>query len=121
MKKYSAKLLFQFRVKTGRKVGVRRICEERIIHFDKESALFALAYAKKIGKKCEYKYKNADGGLVKFEFIGIIELICCDLVCQPGEVWYDIVQRVRPMERKASLIPREACLSAIVDERRQKG
>jgi hypothetical protein len=120
MGKYSAKLLFQFRVKVRGFNNIRRLCEERIINFDEKSARRALIYSKKAGKNAEYNYKNNDGNLVSFEFLGIVQLICCDLVCRDGEVWYEIIEKVRPMERKASLIPPEDCLSAVKDERRKE-
>jgi hypothetical protein len=33
--------------------------------------------------------------------------------CEPEEVWYDILRMIRPMERRAQLIPRERDLNAI--------
>jgi hypothetical protein len=37
--------------------------------------------------------------------------------CQPNEVWYDIREYVRPMERRKAILPLEANLNAIRNER----
>ena len=47
-----------------------------------------------------------------FEFVGVMELLRLDSY-HPEEVWYDIVERVRPMERRVALIPPESQLCAI--------
>jgi hypothetical protein len=93
--------------------GVRRICEERIIAFFAPNAHAALREAKRRGRAAQHRYKNNDGNPVRFEFIGVLELLRIDPVCKEDEVWYDITERVRPMERRASIIPPESRLSAI--------
>lgn len=115
--RYSAKLLFQFRVVVGGKAGKRRLCEEQIIVLEAESAKDALTKAKRRGKQAEFKYKNAQGNPVYYEFIGVMELL--DLqACDGDEVWYRLVERVQPSERKSILIPPESELNAIWNARR---
>lgn len=111
--KYGAKLLFQWRVMVGRSSGKRRTCEERIINFTAGTARAALREAKRFGKKAEFDYKNSDGNPVFFEFVGVMDLLHLGSECGQNEVWYDIVERVKPMERRKLLIPPERQLSAI--------
>ena len=80
---------------------------------DAVSAKQALAKAKRKGKKSEFHYKNDDDNPVYFEFIGVLDLLELGLECEDDEVWYDIVQRLLPSERRSKLIPPEAELNAI--------
>ena len=113
MKRYAAKLLFQFRVVIDGDSGKRRTCEERLIVITAESGPKALSLAKRKGRKSQYRYKNGDGNPVHFEFIGIMDLLCLGTECDDDEVWYDIVERLLPMERKDKFIPPESALNAI--------
>jgi len=116
LKKYAAKLLFQFRVVVDGDSGKRRTCEERIILIDAESARHALRTAKQRGKKGQFNYKNSDGNSVHFEFIGVMDLMELGIECAEGEVWYDIVERISPSERRDRLLPPESELSAVKNE-----
>jgi hypothetical protein len=111
--RYAAKLLFQFRVMVDGNPGIRRTCEERIITFSAAHGTAALREARRRGGAEQFHYKNSDGNTVYFEFVGVLELLRLDPGCEGDEVWYDIVERVRPMERRASIIPPESSLSAI--------
>jgi hypothetical protein len=111
--RYAAKLFFQFRVMVDGSPGVRRTCEERIVSFSAAHGQAALREAKRRGRAAQHRYKNSDGKAVYFEFIGVVELLRLDPACEPDEVWYDITDRVRPMERRATIIPPESRLSAI--------
>src|SRR5262249_17736493 len=102
---------FEFRV--NGEPNKKRLCEERIIVFKAPSANAALALAKRRGKQCQYRYTNANGNPVRFEFIGTMELLCLDPECEKDEVWYVLGDRLLPSERKASLIPPESKLNAI--------
>ncbi|MEW6302248.1 MAG: DUF4288 domain-containing protein [Verrucomicrobiota bacterium] len=109
-KRYAAKLLFQFRVESE---GKRRLCEERIILVPARSGKAALTKAKRHAKASEFSYKNSDARRVHFEFIGVMDLLHLGPECEPGEVWYDIVEYVQPMERRKKLLPPESKLNAI--------
>ena len=116
MKRYAAKLFFQYRVDLGTEIGKRRTCEERIVLIDASSAKSALAKAKRKGSKAENDYDNNEGNRVYFEFIGVRELLLLDPECAEDEVWYEIVDRVLPMERRDVFIPLETELNAIRHE-----
>jgi hypothetical protein len=49
---------------------------------------------------------------VRFEFVGVLDLLELGLECEADEVWYDTRQMLTPMERRESLIPPERELSA---------
>jgi hypothetical protein len=93
--------------------GVRRTCEERIITFSASNGRAALREAKRRGRAAQHRYKNSDGNPVHFEFVGVLELLRLDPACESDEVWYEITERVRSSERRASIIPPESRLSAI--------
>lgn len=119
-RRYAARLLFQFRVMVDGHPGVRRLCEDRIIVLRAAGARSALAKARARGKAGEYQGPNADGTPVFFEFIGVTDLLELGVECEPDEVWYDIVQKVKPMERRRKLIPAPERLNAIARERSNK-
>jgi hypothetical protein len=104
-KRYAAKLLFQYKVVVNGKASTRRVCEERIILFEAASDQKALGYAKNKGHRAESTYRNLQGDRVAFEFVGVRDMIQLGFECNPDEVWYDIKEMVRPMERRAQLIP----------------
>lgn len=111
--RYSAKLLFQFRVMIGTDPGIMRTCEERIVVFHAADARKALAEAKRRGRKAQHHYSNSDGNRVFFELVGVMDLLELGPECDDDEVWYDIVVRKQPMERAAQLLPEESTLSAL--------
>ncbi|HEY5040618.1 MAG TPA: DUF4288 domain-containing protein [Verrucomicrobiae bacterium] len=113
VKRFAAKLLFQFRVIVNGDSGVRRICECQIIQFGSTNASSALREAKLRAIKKQHNFKNSDGNLVRFEFVGVQELLCLDPVCDSDEVWYEIFDRVKPMERRLKFVPLEKKLNAI--------
>lgn len=112
-KRFAALLLFQFRVMVNDDPGKRRLCEKRIINFWATDGPTALKEAKRRGRAAQHSYKNSTGNCVYFDFIGVQELLCLGEECEHDEVWYDIVQLVRPMERKNELIPPESELNAM--------
>ena len=112
-KRFAAKLLFQFRVQVAGDSGKRRICEQRIVVITAKYAKSALLEAKKKGRAAEHNYKNNEDWPVYFEFIGVMELLCLDPACENDEVWFEIVERILPMERKQRLLPQETKLNAI--------
>lgn len=111
--RYAAKLLFQFRVTVDGSDGIMRTCEERIVVLRATHARDALAKAKRHGRKAQFDYRNDDGNPVHFEFVGVLDLLHLGPECEGYEVWYDIVTRKQPMERAASILPKESELNAI--------
>lgn len=103
--RYSAKLLFQYRVDLGRHSGKRRTCEERIIIFSATSPANAVAAAKKKGKAAEFSYENDQHVPVYLEFVGVLDILRHGPEMEEGTVWYDIKDRVLPKERRTSIVP----------------
>ena len=79
--------------------GVRRLCEDRIILVRAPDARSALGKARAHGNAAQYHYRNASGTPVFFEFAGVTDLLKLGVECGADEVWYDIVQKVKPRER----------------------
>ena len=119
--RYSAKLLFQFRVDVDGDPSKRRLCEERIVVIEAKTPQAALKKAQRRGKIAEHSYANEEGNPVHFEFIGIMDLLFLGVECDDDEVWYDIRERMLPMERRDKLIPPEAELNAIRETRQDGG
>jgi len=118
--RYAARLLFQFRVVVNGNPGVRRLCEDRIVVLRALGARSALAKARARGKAAEYRHRTPSGDPLFFEFVGVTDLLELGVECEPDEVWYDIVHKVRPMERRRQLIPAPERLTAIAAERSNK-
>lgn len=110
--RFSAKLLFQFRVEHD-EPSIMRTCEERNVVFQAKTARAALAETKRRGKTAQHVYKNDSGENVHFEFVGVMDVLQLGIECEEDEVWYDITTRKLPMERAQSIIPPENSLSAL--------
>ena len=111
--KYAAKLLYQYEAVNPRLRGKRRLCEESTILIHARSAKEALRLAKRHARRRYFTFRTVDGVKVGFQFVGVRDLMRLGMECEPEEVWYDIVQLVRPMERRRKLIPAEHKLNAI--------
>ena len=81
--------------------------------FSAAHARAALREANRRGRVAQHHYKNNNGNPVYFEFVGVLELLRLDPACERDEVWYDITDRLRPMERRATIVPPISRLSAI--------
>ena len=93
------------------------MCEERIINFKARSPREALRLAKLRGKRGEHAYKNTDGNKVSFQFVGVLDLMSLGIECEAEEVWYDIRERLLPMERRARILPKDRHLLARLNGR----
>ncbi len=111
--RYSAKLLFQWRVVVNGVQDKRRLCEVRIVLIRASNGKEALRKAKRIGSSSHFQYKNNENNPVYFEFVGVLDLLRLGLEMEKNEVWYDIVEKLLPMERKKKIIPPESDLCAI--------
>ena len=112
MKRFSAKLLFQYRVEIEGDSGRFRTVEERIVTTHSPDARSALETFKHAAHEDESSYLNDEGNRVYIEFVGIVDMMELGLVCGESDVWYDIRTMLTPMERKAQLIPDESVMLA---------
>jgi hypothetical protein len=111
--RYTAKLLFQYRVLMNKKSNIMRTCEERMVVLRATSARSALSAAKRRGKNAEFQQTNPAGNKVLFEFVGVLDLLRLGPECEKDEVWYDIKVIKQPKERSKKVIPPERKLNAI--------
>ncbi len=102
MTRYAAKLLYQWNAMPGGRASSRRVCEERIVNFRAASPRGALAKAKSIGKRGGFR-----SGGVRFQFVGILQLMELRVECGPGEAWWELSYRMQPFERRGRILPRE--------------
>ena len=110
---YAAKLLFQWRVIVGRRQHKRRVCEERVILMRARTPAEALRKSKRYGANGSFT-DHRKGRKVFFEFIGVVNLdsMLTDLNDHPAEVWYELREMLRPMERKQRLLVPEKHMRA---------
>ena len=80
----AANLLFEFRVSPRQRR--RSLCESLVVVFDVRSAEDAVARARRVGRRKEHEYKNSLGGVVRYRFLGIIDL----LEVSGDEAWYTL-------------------------------
>lgn len=121
MKRYSEKLLFQYRADLGQgQSDIMRRCEERIIVVMARSAESALKKVKIYAEKEEFDGEAEAGNSIYFEFVGVMDLLELGTECEANEVWYNIVTRKLPSERKDVFIPKESNLNALFWERKEK-
>ena len=111
--RFAAKLLFQFRAVKNGASDTMRLCEERFVVFRAPDARKALAMARRRGKSEQYRYRNDEGAIVHFEFVGIMDLLDLDPQCDEDEVWYTLSMRKLPMERADDLLLPESRFRAL--------
>ena len=117
-RRYAAMLLFQFRVVTAGASNKRRLCEKRLILLTAPDDKAALRAAKRRGREAQHNYLNGDGGRVRFEFVGVLDLLHLGVECEPDEVYYQLLRLHEPMERRGELLPPESRLQGIAEEHR---
>lgn len=110
-KKFAALMLFQFRNVKKNKVNKKRVCEERIIIFEEDTADSAYRKALKRGKEEETEYEDS-GVKILFEFVGIMEMVELGASFEDDEVWCRLIEKIEPMENKNKLIPKKTHLLA---------
>ena len=92
-RRFSAKLLFCYVVgDANRRIG--RTLETRIVCFDSRDLKSATTKFEKYGRAAAYSFTNDAGGLVEFEFVGIVDVIEPGDECDANEFWYDIESRL---------------------------
>ena len=112
-KRYVATLLYQYAAVDPSRRVERRLCEESMIVVRARSAREALRLSKQHARRRQYTVVTSDGDRLEFELIGVRDLLQLGIECQPEEVWCDTFELVRPMERRAKIIPPEGRLNAV--------
>jgi len=69
-----------------------------------KNAFFALKKANKYGKQAEFTADNYAGKVYSFEFIGITDMLYLYKGFGDEMVWYDMMMKIEPMERKEKLV-----------------
>jgi len=100
--RYSAKLLFQYRLEEA-DTEMRR-CEESTVVVKAETAKDAIRQLKKQGKARQFRYVSTEQRRIRFEFVGIMDILRLGMECEANEVWYSVYTRKQPMERRSTLV-----------------
>ncbi len=115
MSRYAAKLLFQYRF-PNEPQNCYRTVEEKLVGVEADSAKSAHDFFRKRGSMDTRQFTNDDGLVIKFEFIGIVEMIHLGEEADEDEWWYSVRRMKAPMERRNRLIPDASELSAFRHE-----
>lgn len=118
--RYSAKMLFQFRVEVNSVSAKFRTVEERVCVTRASDSYIAHSFFNELGLKDEFSYVNDEGNRVFFEFIGIMEMIRLGIESEENEVWYDIRTRKLPMENRHKLVPKASELQAMKEDEQKR-
>ena len=110
-RRYCAELMFQFRVVIDGESSKVRLCERRVVELKSDSPEAAYQRALQVGNEAEVEYVNDEGNPVRFEFVGVMELLGMSAFSE-SEVWFSLHRELLPMERKAKWIPSKRNLSA---------
>ena len=115
MRRFAAKLLFQFRPSRRAEGSTIALCEERIVTFSAVSPRAALGKAKQIARRASHSFPVVGGGRVQFEPVGIMELMELGVETEPGEVWWDLYRRRVRGRQRSRLVPPERSLRIFTD------
>lgn len=115
IRKFAAKLLWQYEVQDG-SIRKKRICEERTVVFDSRDAEDAYRKAVRCGyeEECSWWVDEEETAKVERQFVGIVELLELsdwDDDEEFQEVWCELKDRVEPLERRERFIPPKGDLS----------
>lgn len=120
-KRYAALMLFQFRTVKNGISNKKRVCEERIILFEEDDSEVAFKKAQQRGREEEFSYLDY-GAEILFEFVGIMEFMELGVSLDQDEVWWRMIEKVKPMENREKLIPPKKQLDAFsLNKPRKKG
>lgn len=120
MARYAAKLLFQYRF-PNEPQNCYRTVEEKLVGTEADSAKSAYDFFRERGSIDARQFTNDDGLVVRFEFIGILEMIHLGEEADEDEWWYSVRRMKAPMERRSRLIPNASELSAFQYETSKDG
>src|SRR5947208_15023939 len=114
MRRYAAKLLFDWNRDPVTGSRVMRLFEERIVvfdirsarAFDAHSARAAVAAARRLGSRSELRYKSGH----RLRFVGRVQLMELGAECGEGEVWWELRRRRMTLARARALLPADKAL-----------
>ena len=112
MKRYAAKLLFDWNRDPVTGSRSTRLFEERIVVFSARSAREALAAAKRLGGQSEVRY---DSGL-RLRFVGLIQVMELGVECEEGEVWWEFRRRRMTIAQAKAWLPADRSLYVFTDD-----
>jgi hypothetical protein len=120
LRRYAAKMLWQFRVSKGVQSKRKRLCEERIVMFKARGREDAYRKAVRYGKQDQTWWWLDEAKDVKctVEFIGVLELDELWSYIEKEEfheTWYELKDLWMPMERKEKLVPPKKALREFDD------
>ena len=93
--RYAANLLLEYGVDGA--PSARPLCERRVVTFEARGAVEAIRRAKQHGRRAQHSYRNADGGMCRIRFVGLIDVISLES-CDDNEVYYSLRRISRPLE-----------------------
>ncbi|MGH8568396.1 MAG: hypothetical protein ACREXU_10360, partial [Gammaproteobacteria bacterium] len=114
MKRYAAKLLFDWNPDPVTGSRVRRLFEERIVVFSARSARTALTGAKRRGQRGQVRYESGH----RLRFVGLLQLMELGLDTGDGEVWWEFRRRRVTITQAKTLLPADKDLYVFTDGRR---
>ncbi len=114
VRRYAAKLLFQWNPEPNEPPRRIRLCEERIVTFGARSPRAALARAKAIGRRAQLRL-DMEKGPSYLQFVGILQLMQLGLEAEEHEVWWELSYKLLPRERRSRILPRERDLRVFTD------
>lgn len=112
MKRFAAKLLFDWYPDPVTGDRLKRLFEERIVVFSAKSANTALPAAKRLGRLSELQYESGH----RLRFVGLMQLMELGPECAEGEVWWEFRRRRMTIgQAKAHLLPANRALYVFTD------
>jgi hypothetical protein len=112
VKRYAAKLLFDWNPDPVTGSRDTRLFEERIVVFNARSARGALAAAKRLGRQSELRY---DSGL-RLRFVGLMQVMELGVECAEGEVWWEFSRRRMTIAQAKARLPADRSLYVFTDD-----
>jgi hypothetical protein len=112
MRRFAAKLLFDWYPDPVTGSRFKRLFEERIVVLSAKSGKTALAAAKRLGRQSELRYESGH----RLRFVGLMQLMELGSECREGEVWWEFRRRRMTIgQAKARLLSAKRALYVFTD------
>lgn len=112
--RFAAQLLFCFHLGNPERQSKRILCEQRIAVLEAKSPKMALRRFRRKANEWQYSYVNERGETVRFVFLGIMQLLRLDLLCEDEEVWYFVSEKRITEATLVALVPADEELLALM-------